>query len=158
MKLRRSLRCAACWGVLAALAALPAAATMYKWTDETGRVVYGDTPPAGVKAERLNAAVSPADPNAVRDLAAKDAELKKRQQQRADEATKAAKADAEAKKKSDQCVQARGQIRTLRQDTAVYRYNEKGEKVYFDAGARAKAIADNEKILHDLNCPPAPAS
>ena len=52
-------------------------------------------------------------------------------------------------------MQVRGQIRTLRQDSAVYRYNEKGEKVYFDASERAKAIADSEKTLHDLNCPPA---
>jgi hypothetical protein len=79
-----------------AFAALPAGAALYKWNDENGRVVYGDTPPAGVKAERVNPSVAPADPNAVRDMAAKDAQINKRQQDRAEEETKAEKAQADA--------------------------------------------------------------
>ena len=85
MNCRSLLRLAACTFVFAAL---PAAAALYKWSDENGRVVYGDTPPPGVKAERVNPAVAPADPNAVRDMAAKDAQLNKRQQDRAAEETK----------------------------------------------------------------------
>ena len=80
MKHRSMLRLAIC--ALAALA-LPAAAALYKWNDENGRVVYGDTPPPGVKAERVNPVVTPADPNALRDLAAKDAQMNKRQLERA---------------------------------------------------------------------------
>jgi len=149
------LRFAVC--ALAAVA-LPAAAALYKWNDENGRVVYGDTPPPGVKAERVNPAVSPADPNALRDLAAKDAQITKRQQERAAEETKSEKAQADAKAKLDRCVQLRGNILTLRSTQAgVYRYNEKGEKVYLEAAEREKGIADAEKLLRDLNCPGAPA-
>ena len=36
------------------------------------------------KAERLNAPAPPVNPNALREIASKDAELKQRQQQRAD--------------------------------------------------------------------------
>jgi uncharacterized protein DUF4124 len=150
-----SLRVAVC---ALALAALPAAAALYKWTDENGRVVYGDTPPAGVKAERVNAAVPPADPNAVREMASKDAQINKRQQARADEEAKAEKAQADAKAKLDRCAQIRGNIQTLRSDANVFRFNDKGEKVYMEAPDRAKGIADSEKLLHDLNCPGAPAS
>jgi hypothetical protein len=147
---RRASLCVAVCAL--AFAALPAAAALYKWTDENGRVVYGDTPPAGVKAERLNAAVAPADPNAVRDMAAKDAQINKRQQARAEDEVKAEKAQADAKTKLERCAQIRGNIQTLRSDAAVFRFNEKGEKVYMEAPDRAKGVADAEKLLRDLNC------
>ncbi len=147
---RRASLCVAVCAL--AFAALPAAAALYKWTDENGRVVYGDTPPAGVKAERLNAAVAPADPNAVRDMAAKDAQINKRQQARAEDEVKAEKAQADAKAKLERCAQIRGNIQTLRSDAAVFRFNEKGEKVYMEAPDRAKGVADAEKLLRDLNC------
>ena len=138
---------------LCALAlALPATAALYKWTDENGRTVYGDTPPAGVKAERVNAAASPADPNAVRDMAAKDAQFKARQRARAEEDAKAQKTQADAKAKGERCAQIRGNIQTMRSDAAIYKFNEKGEKVYLEAPDREKSIADSEKLLRDLNC------
>jgi hypothetical protein len=157
MNLRKSLL-AAFFGGLIALAAASAQAVLYKWTDENGRVVYGDQPPAGAKPERVNPGIGPADPNAVRSMAAKDAEIKKRQQQRTEDEAKADKEQADAKKKVDMCGQARGRIRTLREDVNVYRYNEKGEKIFFEPAERQKAIADNEKLMRDLNCPAAPAS
>jgi hypothetical protein len=146
-------RASVCVAVCAlAFAALPAAAALYKWTDENGRAVYGDTPPAGVKAERVNAAVAPADPNAVRDMAAKDAQINKRQQARAEDEVKAEKAQADAKAKLERCAQIRGNIQTLRSDAAVFRFNEKGEKVYMESPDREKGLADAQKLLRDLNC------
>jgi hypothetical protein len=141
-----------------AFAALPAAAALYKWTDENGRVVYGDTPPAGVKAERITAVVPPADPNAVREMASKDAQINKRQQARVDEEAKAEKAQADTKAKLERCAQIRANIQTLRSDANVVRYNEKGEKTYLEGPDRAKGIADSEKLLHDLNCTGAPTA
>jgi uncharacterized protein DUF4124 len=135
-----------------ALAALPATAALYKWTDENGRTVYGDTPPAGVKVERVTAATPPADPNAVRDMAAKDAEFKARQKARAEQDAKAEKTQADAKVKLERCAQLRGNIQTMRSSAAVYKFNEKGEKVYFEDAERQKSIADSEKQLRDLNC------
>jgi hypothetical protein len=158
MKLRTDLIFAAGLGVFLALASTASHAILYKWIDENGRVSYGDQPPPGAKPEKLNASIGPADPNAVRDMATKDAEIKKRQQQRADEAAKTAKDESDGKKKLDQCVQARGRIKTLRNDTAVFRYNEKGEKVLYDAGDRERAIADNQKLMRDLNCPVLPTT
>jgi hypothetical protein len=158
MKLRKSLLYATGLGVFIALATTASHAILYKWTDENGRVVYGDQPPVGAKPEKLNASLGPADPNAVRELASKDAEIKKRQQQRTEEAAKTAKDDTEGKKKLDQCVQARGRIKTLRTDTAVFKYNEKGEKIFYDAADRERGIADNQKLMRDLNCPPQPTT
>jgi hypothetical protein len=135
-----------------ALAALPATAALYKWTDENGRTVYGDTPPAGVKVEKVTTATPPADPNAVRDMAAKDAEFKARQKARAEQDAKAEKTQADAKAKLERCAQLRGNIQTMRSSAAVYKFNEKGEKVYFEDAERQKNIADSEKQLRDLNC------
>jgi hypothetical protein len=154
------MNCRSLLGLVActlAFAALPAAAALYKWNDENGRVVYGDTPPPGVKAERVNPSVAPADPNAVRDMAAKDAQMNKRQQDRAEDETKTEKAEADARAKLDRCAQIRGRLQTLRADVAVYRFNDKGEKVFMPAAERDKAVAESEKMLRDLNCPSVPA-
>jgi Domain of unknown function (DUF4124) len=158
MKLRTSLIFAAGLGAFLALASTASYAILYKWTDENGRVVYGDQPPPGAKPEKLNTSIGAADPNAVRDMASKDAEIKKRQQLRSDEIAKTAKDESDGKKRLDQCVQARGRIKTLRNDAAVYRYNEKGDKVFYDTADRERAIADSQKTMRDLNCPVLPTT
>ena len=91
-------------------------------------------------------------------MAAQDAEIKKRMQDRADSDAKSEKEQADAKRKGDVCAQARGRIKSLREDANVYRFNEKGEKVFFEPAERQKAIADNTKMMRDLNCPSAPAA
>jgi len=136
---------------------MPAAAATYKWLDENGRVVYGDTPPPGVKAERINVALPPADPSAVRDMASKDAELKKREQQRAEAQAGAEKAVADNQAAVERCVQARGRMQALRSEGQLYRYNEKGDKVFLDQAARDKAIAETDRYMRDLNCLPVAA-
>ncbi len=150
MNLRATFRLAAC---VLLFAALPAAAALYKWTDDKGGTVYGDTPPPGVKAERVSASVPPADPKAVQDMAAKDAQIKKRQQERAEDQAKAQKAEADAKAKLDRCVQLSGQLQTLQTNMALYKYNERGDKVYYDAAERDQLIADTQKAMSELQCP-----
>jgi hypothetical protein len=152
MNARISLLVAASFGVATLLAAPASLAALYKWLDENGRVVYGDTPPAGVKADRLSAAAPPADPAAVRDMAAKDAEIRKRQQQRADDDAKADKDRADANFRNRQCQQARNNILALRDGGNMYRYNEKGERVFLEAPGREEAIAQNQKVIRDLGC------
>lgn len=138
-------------------AALPAAAALYKWTDDKGGTVYGDTPPPGVKAERVKANVAPGDPNAVQEMASKDAQLKKHQNERAADEAKALKAEADAKAKADRCVQLRGRMQTLHSTTQLYKFNDTGGKVYYDAAERDQAIVETEKAMRDLECPNAAA-
>ena len=65
---------------LAAALSLPAMAALYKWTDANGRVVYSDQPPpGGVKSEVVGPAPPPANPNAVKEMASQDQEMRKRQ-------------------------------------------------------------------------------
>jgi len=150
MTLRPTLRLAVCTLLFASL---PAAAALYKWTDDKGGVVYGDTPPPGVKAERVSAAVAPADPGAVQDMASKDAQLRKRQQERAEDEAKAQKADVDAKTKLDRCVQLRGRLQSLIGTAPIYKYDENGARVYYDATERAQAAAETQKSMNDMQCP-----
>lgn len=154
MTLRPTFRLAVC---ALLFAALPAGAALYKWTDEKGGVVYGDTPPPGVKAERINASVPPGDPNAVREMASKDAQIKKLQEERAADEAKAQKAATDAKAKLDRCVQLRGRLQTLQSGAPVYKYDPNGGKVYYDAAERDQALADTAKAISDLDCPIASA-
>lgn len=131
----------------------PAAAALYKWTDANGRVVYSDQPPpANIKAEQLNATPPPANPHAVREMANQEAELKKRQAERAKADEQIARTRAEAEKKSAACARAAGQVRALAAgQQAVYRINEKGERYALDDAARVKERQDLEAWLK-ANC------
>ena len=121
------------------LAAAAAYATTYKWTDANGRVVYSDQPPSGnFTVESIAAPPPPANPNAVKELASKDAALQQRKQLRAEEESKAAKTRADAEQKRDQCGKARGQIAVMQSDQIVYQTNAKGEQVFLDSTARRK--------------------
>lgn len=157
----RSLRRTAVAGTLAlalaSLAAWPAAGALYKWIDANGRVVYSDQPPVGnFKTEVVGAAPPPANPDAVKDLAGKEAEFKKRQLDKVEDAKKADKTRADAQKNQALCAQARAQLAGLkRADYAIYRLNEKGERVLMDDAMRKTEAERLEQIIKDRNCPPA---
>jgi len=149
-------------GVAAAFALCAFASTspaaLYKWTDANGRVVYSDQPPpagTNAKSETLNAPPPPANANAVKEMVNKDADLKKRQTDRAEEAKKAEKAKADADRRTESCTQLRSQIRLFNGKDAVYRANEKGEPVYMDDAAKKKERERLEGLSRELNCPAA---
>lgn len=147
---------AACAWLLAAalgLAAAPLLAATYKWTDANGRVVYSDQPPTGnYKVEALAAPPPPANPNAVKELAAKEAEVQQRRLLRAEEEAKAAKVRLDAETKREQCVKARGQLVLLQSNqTMLYRSNEKGEQVLMDGAARRRDL-EQLQVWVRANC------
>ena len=134
-------------------AAMPAAATMYKWVDKSGRVVYSDQPPpADVKTEIVKPPPPPVNPNAAKELADKEQEIKLRDKKRAEEAQTAEKTRIDAERRRENCVQARGQLRVLQlANQNYYRYDEKGERVVLDAPARREAIELQQQIVRE-NC------
>jgi hypothetical protein len=144
---------------VAALAlALPASAAMYKWTDENGRTVYSDQPPpAHVKSEVMGGAPPPANPDAVKDMANREAEFRKRQMERAEDTKKVEKSRAETQKLALFCTQARTQAAGLRRaDIAMYRLNEKGERVELDEAGRRAEADKLDALVRERKCPPAP--
>ena len=130
-----------------------ASGATYKWTDANGRVVYSDQPPTGnVKVESIAAPPPPDNPNAVKELATKEAEIQQRRLLRAEEQAKAAKAKSDTDAKREQCGRARGQIALLQSDPALmYRPNEKGERVLMDDAARRREREMLEVYLRE-NC------
>jgi len=139
---------------VALLASAPAMAGLYKWTDANGRVIYSDQPPPGnVKVETINVPPPPANPNAVKDMATKEADLKKAKQLRAEEETKTNKARVDANMRTQECQRARGQAIALANSDQVVLYTTtpSGERVAMSDAAR---LAERQRLdywIHE-NC------
>lgn len=135
-------------------AAVPAGAALYKWTDANGRVVYSDQPPPGdVKVDTIASPPPPANPNAVKEMANKEAEGKKQQADAADNAKKAAQTRADATKMAGTCKDARLELNSLAANQILlYRVNEKGETVYMDDADRRRRRENLETFMKS-NCP-----
>jgi hypothetical protein len=102
--------------------------------------------------EALAAPPPPANPNAVKELAAKEAEIQQRKLKAADDEAKAAKARVDSAAKREQCGKARGQLTMLQSDqTLLYRSNEKGEQVLMDGAARRRE-RDQLEVWLKANC------
>lgn len=142
---------AAC--TLACLAAGAADAATYKWTDAGGRIVYSDQPPTGgIKYETIGTAAPPSNPNAVKDMAAKQAEFNKRQADATKSEKKSDEERVKAEKKNEMCERARSNIRTLSaEQVALVRHNEKGETIVVDEVTRRRERAEIEAWVK-ANC------
>ncbi len=132
-----------------------ASAALYKWTDANGRVVYSDQPPAGnVKTEIIRAPAPVGNADAVKDLANRDVEFRKKQAEAADSAKKSDAQRSDAAKRNQECTRVAGQLRLLSADQlALVRQNEKGEIVQLDNAMRQKERTDLE-LWMKANCAP----
>ena len=149
----RDRRAAWAAGGLCALALVAfttqASAATYKWTDANGHVVYSDQPPPGdIKSELIGPAPPVANPNAIKEMAQKDADLRKRQQDRVGAEVKAEKDKQQNTQRRDLCLVVRGKLKDMRAGMPVYKYDDKGARVILDATARATEMekqTENEK-------------
>ena len=80
----------------------------------------------------------PSNPNAVKEMANRDLEQKKRLAQQAQDEKAADKARADEHKRRDDCPQMRGSLRVLQTGDPVYRINENGQRVDMDDAAKAR--------------------
>ena len=144
--------------MVAALLLAPCAggalAALYKWTDAQGHVVYSDLPPpTNVKSEQLRPAPPPANPNAAKELAQRQAEFQKRQADAAKAADQTGKAQATSAQHAEACANARGQMKQLGESRiAIYRFNANGEREGLDDGARAKEQDKLAAWIRDNKC------
>lgn len=147
-------------GLAMALCVGVAHAQQYKWKDARGRTVYGDVPPAGVKATPIGPvpaapAAAPAAPAAGTETAkaagAKDAkpltpaekemEFRRRVKEAQEAAAKQAEKDKAERDRQENCELAREQERTLASGQRVARVDEKGERYYVNDAQRAQELA-----------------
>ena len=95
----------------------------------------------------------PANPNAAKELAQRQADFQKRQADATKANEKAGKDRQNAADLSESCTQARGQLRQLTESQlAIYRYNDKGEREVMDDDARAKERAKLNAWIRDNKC------
>lgn len=89
--------------------AVPALADVYRWTDEDGRVHYGDQPPPGIDGEQVDLDVQPAgagppDFDTVRER------LDERHRQRREQRDQARREREAERTREEQCVAARDRL------------------------------------------------
>ena len=123
-----------------ACAAAAAQAQVFKWVDEKGRTHYGEKPPEGVKSSEVAKPVPPSDPSKVR---APDDWRKKAQEARSDKSQRDQAADSEKRREANErgeqerrCRNAKVALDRLENVQGLYRYNDKGERVYFTDAER----------------------
>lgn len=129
-----------------------ATAQTYKWTDQSGRVQYGDVPPGdATNATRLKGGTAGSPPAGAPE-AKKDAKpltpeqaFQKRQQERADADQKAAQERAQAEQNRVNCEQARASVRQMESGQRLATVNAAGERVFLDDDQRASQLARAQK-------------
>lgn len=135
-------------------AALAAQAQVFKWVDEKGRTHYGEKPPEGVKSSEVARPVPPSDPAkaaAPDDWRKKALDAKRDKVQREQEAEAASRREANDRVQAERrCRNARITLDRLDNVHNLYKYNDKGERVYLTDAEREpeKARARREVQEH----------
>ena len=132
--------------VCGALLVAPAAAQVYKWTDETGRVHYSDTPPTDADATLLPIESEATDLEAsLREQVARERELELREQTQADEAEDAEAEAAHRAAVERACIQARARVATIESARRLSRVDADGNRRTYNEEERAAALAEARK-------------
>ena len=132
------------------VAALPAAAQMYKCVDARGVTHYTDKPSAGCKSEKVDIQASPplgggAAPSPPQSFAGQDAEFKRRQIERD---------QAELQEKQQvamRCAKLRNEYSVLASGGRIYQRNSLGERVYLEDSTRDTRLAQLKEEMR--RCP-----
>ena len=133
------------------LAALPAWAQMYKCVDERGVTHYTDKPRPGCKGGQVDIRASPSisgqgvGAQQPRDLAAQEADFKRRQIQR--EAAEAKDQAASAQR----CARLRNEYNLLASSSRLFKFDDKGQRVYVEDASREARVAQLKEQLR--TCP-----
>jgi len=130
------------------LLAAAASAQQYKWTDQDGKVRYGDVPPPGVNATRLKPPAqgsAPAPAAAAKKDAGKgltpDQAFRKRQEEAQKGRETQAKAEQDAQIKRENCTRAQDGLRSLESGQRIARTDSTGERYFLDEQQVAQETA-----------------
>ena len=146
----------------AGLLAAGAASAQYKWTDQNGRVQYGDAPPSGATAAPMRGSAAPApqaedasadkkdakDPKKPLTPAEQDAAFRKRQQDAEKEREKQAQAANASAVKRENCSRAQEYVRTL-ESGRVAGTDAKGERYFLDDNQLAQESVKARQNVRD---------
>ncbi|HET9022968.1 MAG TPA: DUF4124 domain-containing protein, partial [Burkholderiaceae bacterium] len=146
------------------------ASAQWAWKDDNGRLVYSNLPPpasvkptqivrqpgsspqsarvtAPVDAEADKPAAAPAPASATKTYAERDADFRKRQQERADTDRKGQEEQQKAAQKAAECERSRGYLRALEDGMRITRTDAAGNREYLDDAQRAAEIDRMRKTV-----------
>lgn len=144
-------------GVLIASGA--AAGEIYKWTDATGNVHYGDRPAENATVERLNIQSRPTDPARIAALAQARIEARGEAREQAEAAGTAddkpspAELRRIAEERAQQCTTYKERLQSFVQSRRLYREDENGERIYLTEQETA-AARENVQSKVEEYCSP----
>jgi len=144
---------------LLALALSPAgAAQVYSWKDASGKVHYGDRPPAEKQPQARRVPGAPAeteDVAAARKAAAERQFAERDKQARAAErAHQPAEDPAQAKARAENCTRARSNLAGLESGLIRFGVDARGERIALDGAAREAELARARKSVAEWCAPP----
>lgn len=132
---------------------------VYSWKDASGKVHYGDRPPAEKQAQPRKVQGAPSetgDVEAARKSSAERQFGEREKQAKAAGGVKNPTEDpAQAKIREDNCRQAKANLAALESGQARFSINDKGERVALDGAVRDAELARARKSVDDWCKPPA---
>lgn len=142
------------------LTLLPSAgiAEVYSWKDASGKVQYGDRPPAERNAESRKLPAAPSatgDAEAARKAGAERQFTEREKQQAQSGANKPPEDPAQAKQREENCRRAKANLAALESGEARFTINDKGERVALDGAVRDAEITRARKNADEWCKPPA---
>ncbi|MDP1653200.1 MAG: DUF4124 domain-containing protein [Rhodocyclaceae bacterium] len=146
---------------LIALALLPGAgqSQVYSWKDASGKIHYGDRPPAERQADKRKLPGAPAktdDVEAARKASAERQFSEREKQGKAAESAKNAPEDAaRTKEREANCRQAKASLASLESGQVRFAIDERGERVALDGNVREAELAKARKSVDSWCKPPA---
>jgi Domain of unknown function (DUF4124) len=145
--------------LLLSVAAAGADGTVYKWTDNEGRIHYTDCPPPpGCQAEII-ATQPPPDRTEVERaqerldalLAEQEKTAAAREQERLERQRRQVAAMQMAVARKRACIEAQQNLHSLLMNRPVYYINEQGERVFLDEAAHKAEIEHTRQLIRE-NC------
>ena len=128
-------------------------AQVYSWKDASGKIHYGDRPPAEKQTQARKVQGAPSetsDVDAARKASAERQFGEREKQAKAEEATKKPAEDpAQGKIREDNCKRAKANLAALESGQARFSINDKGERVALDGNVRESELARARKSVDD---------
>ena len=133
--------------VLALGSSLAFSQSMYKWVDEKGRTVFSETPPPdGTKgATKIEVKTKQPDKPASDDWRTRDQQSREQRAKQGIEEQRARQQEDEQRERN--CYNAKVSYDRMTTPGAVYRLDDKGERVYYTDDQRAAAAAEAKRDM-----------
>lgn len=140
----RPMRSVLMLSTLLSLAWLPAAAEIYKCTDDRGAVQYSDKPCAGKSTIIAPAAAPEVDVHVIERRQRMDKLLRAYDAEHAEEQREQAEAEAALQQRRQKCSKARDWLARVTTASTLYRVADDGSHENLDDAERAAALAKAE--------------